>query len=104
LVNINDTVVIKTERLAISGGGGGDGTSIAKTSLAISDPEQKQFKRYFTKDASSAILRMVVTPNVVLEGNGINKITYQIGSIATITDEEFKDFGEIQLDISQYLS
>jgi hypothetical protein len=47
---------------------------------------------------------MVVTPNVVLEGNGINKITYQIGSIATITDEEFKDFGEIQLDISQYLS
>jgi hypothetical protein len=47
---------------------------------------------------------MIVTPNIVLEGNGINKIEYRIGALDNIIDEEFKPFGEIELDISKYLS
>ena len=105
IISINNTYIIKTEKLTIAGSGNNNGpTGGASTNLAISDPEQNGFKRYFTTDSVSAVLKMIVTPNVVLEGNGINKIEYRIGALDNIVDEEFKPFGEIELDISKYLS
>ena len=103
ITNINDAIVIKTERLTIAGGGSSSGGGVT-TSLTISDAENNSFKRYYTLDESSAILRMIVSPHgATAEGNGVGKIEYQIGSLDIVVDEEYREFGEIQLDITKYI-
>jgi hypothetical protein len=39
-----------------------------------------------------------------LENNGIVKIIYTIGTIATIEDTEYKDFGFVEFDLLPYIS
>ena len=99
---MNNEIIIKTEKLAIAGANT-TGPNGASTSLIISDPEGNNFNRYFTKDATSAIIKMAVTPNIIVEGNGINRIEYSIGALGTVVDDTFRPFGEVELDITEYL-
>jgi hypothetical protein len=100
--DFSDDIIIKTEKLTIAGGNStGPSTNIT---LVVSDPEKEEFKRYFTTDTKAAILKMNVRPSISLEGNGIGKIEYTIGALDTVVDENYREFGDIELDITKYLS
>jgi hypothetical protein len=49
-------------------------------------------------------LRFKVNNPTILEGNGIAKIKYSIGAIATIEDLDYKDFGIVEFDLLPYIS
>ena len=84
-----------------TGGGGGSSTSVLK----ITDADNNNFRRYFTQEATEAKIRFTVSPVTLLENNGILRITYKIaGQADVIVDDEPKDFGTYDFDLTPYLS
>ena len=98
---ITESNDINTVKLTIAGGGGSTGGATGY--LAINDVDNS-FIKYFTTDAKEAVLRFRVNNPIQQENNGIVKITYNIGAIATIEDTDYKDFGVVEFDLLPYLS
>ena len=94
-------IIIKTLKLTIAGGNTGP---ISGNNLVITDAENTKFIRYFTTDTKKAELKMIVKPTVQIENNGIQKIEYTVGALSgKIIDDEPKEFGEVSLDITEYI-
>jgi hypothetical protein len=91
---------ILTTRLTIAGGGGGG--SMASI-ITIEDVDGNATK-YFTKDATEALLRFKVSNPSAQENNGIAKITYIVGALDTVLDTDYHDFGVIEFDLLPYVS
>lgn len=100
-VELNGAIQINTTRLTITGGGGAIGPAIGI--LVIEDVDKNPTK-YFTADTTEAKLRFKVSSPSVLEGNGIAKIKYTIGAIATVEDTDYKEFGIVEFDLLPYIS
>ena len=100
-VELNGVISINTTRLTIAGSGGGGG---AAAGILIIEDENKNPTKYFTKDTDMAKIRFKVNNPTLLENNGIAKIVYTIGAIATVEDTEYKDFGFVEFDLLPYIS
>jgi hypothetical protein len=71
--------------------------------ILIVEDVDKNPTKYFTTNTTEAKLRFRVSSPSALENNGIAKIKYSIGAIATVEDNDYKEFGIVEFDLLPYI-